>query len=417
MRGERLAPGLELRPAADQFRRQGRGQCDRRGRRGARQRRQAAARFLRGRRAARGVLFQQREDQLIEQRRDAGNQVARRGRRQREVRAHDLPGIGAEERVLPGHDAVQHAAQRVEVGAPIGCGAAQRFRRERGGGAAQHARLGPSDAGGQPEIDQRDGRGIGSGIVADEDVRGLDVAVDEAASVQRAERVEQRVGDARDRRRVRALQGRVDRAPRHEVHREPGGLGAAGAAVAVRRLDHAVLVDRHEVRVAQGGEDVELAVEGAGQLGRVGDPLRTEQLQREDPAAVPVPDPQHLARGAGTEPAQDLEPAGQEGGSGHGVVMRHSVAGRNTRPPPPFTPGHPPGGRGKARKTPEDKKIGPPRRAELVEEKESVNKSRAIAVPPAMREPTDTRGTAWGPRPFGIHPASVTRRVSLTGEA
>ncbi len=419
-RSERVAPRGELRPAADQLRGQRRGERGggRRGRAG--QRREAPARVLGGRRAARRVLLEQREDQLLEQRRDAAREVPRRSRGDGEVGARDLPGVGAQERILPGDDAVEHAAQRVEVGASVECRAAQRLGGERGRRSAEHAALRVPRARDEPEVHQPHRRGVARELVADENVRRLDVAVNETAAVQRAERVEQRVGDARDGGRVRAGERNVDRPAGDEVHREPRRLGGPGSPRDVRRVQHAELVDRDQVRVAERRQDVELAVERADQLGRVGDPLRPQELQRENAPGGPVPDLEHLPRGAGPEAPLDLEAAGEQRGGWHAVVMRHSVAGRNTPrnccspvrsgAPPAATPSK---GTGRQKKRPSEE--GRTGRGKGVSDSYISNRHARPRARGSRTGARACRSQCSGEGRDGS--ASLTRRVSLTGRA
>ncbi len=419
-RHEVIAPDGELRAPADQLRGQWRDERGdgRRGRAG--QRREAPARVLRRWWAACRVLLEQREDQLFEQRRDAGREVPRRSRCDGEVGSCDLPGVGAEERVLPGDDAIEHAAQRVEVGASVERRAAQRFGGERGRCSAEHTAFRVPRARGEPEVHQPHRRRITREVGADQDVRRLDVAVNETATVQRAERTEQRVGDARDGGCVGAGERFVDRPAGDEVHREPRGLGGPRFSLDLRGVQHAELVDRHEMRVTERREDVELPVEGAGQLGRIGDPMGTQELQREDASGVPVPHLEDLPRGAGSEAPQDLEPAGEQRGGEHAVVMRHSVAGRNTSGAGGEHGRRRWAGAGKPSKHGARQKNRPSE-----EGRTGRGKGVSDSYISNRRATSGKKGSRDGPRGcrsecFGMWrggSASVTRRVSLTGRA
>jgi hypothetical protein len=178
-------------------------------------------------------------------------------------------------RHAPRERLVEHAAQRVDVRARVGAAALDLLGRrvvERADPlAGARERLGvrrPGDA----EVGEVGV--LGAAALLDQDVRGLDVAVDEAAFVRGVERVGDLGDDARRahpvqpvlRRQQRAQVGAPD--PAHRDEQPP--VGFAG------------LVDRDHVRVVDRGQHARLALE-AGSEALVGRQLRRDDLQRHRP--------------------------------------------------------------------------------------------------------------------------------------
>ena len=165
----------------------------------------------------------------------------------------------ADERHRAGDRLDHHEPERVEVGATVERRARALLRRGVARGADDRAgRLGPARLGeraGEPEVgDAHDA------VLVEEEVRGLDVAVDEAAAV----RVVERGGDlAAD---VRGLRGR-----------EPvPGVEHAAQRAAGEQLEHherhavlAPVVDRHHVRVVQRRRELRLGAEAPQEAGVV----------------------------------------------------------------------------------------------------------------------------------------------------
>jgi hypothetical protein len=134
------------------------------------------------------LLDQQPGDQLVERRRQAHHQVAGRHGRVHEVPGGDLPGRPAE-RQAPRHDAVEDAAERVEIAARVEQLAAKLLRRHvadraRHADVLEHIATVGADLGRDAEVDQH--RQLTG---AQEDVLGLEVAVDHALAVDERQRV------------------------------------------------------------------------------------------------------------------------------------------------------------------------------------------------------------------------------------
>ncbi|WSY12058.1 hypothetical protein OG928_10070 [Embleya sp. NBC_00896] len=132
-----------------------------------------------------GVLRQQLQDQPAHVRRDVGAPQLGRFRRPVQLGIHDGGRLAGAERRCADEQFVQHATQRVEVGARIGGPAVQPFRRgvrER----ADQVRRGRGD-GGEPareaEVDDLD-----PALGIHEQVGGLEVAVHQVGPVRGAER-------------------------------------------------------------------------------------------------------------------------------------------------------------------------------------------------------------------------------------
>ena len=179
-------------------------------------------------------------------------------------------GVGlAEERHPSGEALVEHEAERVQVGAAVEPLAADLLGRQVLGRAHHHVVAGQVVAGrvealGDAEVGEQH-----PAVGRDQDVAGLDVAVDQAGAVRGVERA----GDAGA-----------------DVHRELGAeplllVEQLAQALAVDELHHdglaAVVVDRvvdgDDVRVVQLGDGDRLATEPLGH-DRIGRERRLEQL-------------------------------------------------------------------------------------------------------------------------------------------
>ncbi len=194
-------------------------------------------------------------------------------RRRDGILADVLVGHGdggvADERWLPSEDFVQHATQRVDVGAGVDGFAARLLRRQVLGGADHRGGLGDAVArvgerAGDAEVHHLHGAGL-----ADHDVRGLDVAVDDAVLVAEVQRLAG-VGDDLD-----GLPGWDrsvavhDVAQRHAVDVLHHDVGQRAG----RRLGLPGVVDRHDRGVVQCRGVLRLASEAqveAGVAGEVG---------------------------------------------------------------------------------------------------------------------------------------------------
>ena len=200
-------------------------------------------------------------------------------------------GLGAE-RVLPGEQVIEHDAERVDVGALVDGVAADLLGRHgvrRAEPRADHGQPGLGGVGvqelGDAEVEQLD-HALGRGVVAvrrsggDEDVAGLEIAVDDAARVRRLER-------RADRLQVLEHLGRRD-APLVVEH--------AAQVGALEQLHHverppvgqlAELVDVDDVRVLDHVDRQRLAQEARDHLGRARQ-LATQDLDRRATAEQPV---------------------------------------------------------------------------------------------------------------------------------
>jgi len=160
--------------------------------------------------------------------------VAHRQRRRilGEDRVHGFDGAVAAERPRPGKHLVEHHAEREDVRAVIGGGAAHLLRRHVAGRPEHHAsgRVEPRRGGGggvgvrpggqsrQSEVEY-----FHAAVAGDEDVLGLDVAMDHALFV-------------RGRERAHDLRADVDRPPR----RQRSGVEALAQCLALEQLHHGV---------------------------------------------------------------------------------------------------------------------------------------------------------------------------------
>ena len=139
-----------------------------------------------------GVARRGDGDEVVERRRQAGDPARRRGHPAVHVLVGDVDGGVAGERLAAGEHLEEHQPGRVDVAAGVGDAALDLLGREVGDGAQQHA-LGARDglAGhgpGQAEVGDLDGA-----VVVDDDVLGLDVAVDQALGVGLGERAQHRL--------------------------------------------------------------------------------------------------------------------------------------------------------------------------------------------------------------------------------
>ena len=221
-----------------------------------------------------------------------GAGIADRRRLVAHVARGDVGEARAAERRPAGQHLVQHDAERVEVGARVDLAPQRLLGRHVLAGAEHAAGLGQAgllQRAGDPEVGHAD-----PAVVADQDVAGLQVAVDAAAGVGGGEAV-------RDLDRDREGIGDRD----HALLPEP--LPQIGA---VDQLEHEVRPAVHlapveqldGVRVRDPLEHARLAIEARERLGRVGG-VEVQELDRDLAAGLPgrvraTPRTSHRIRGA-----------------------------------------------------------------------------------------------------------------------
>ena len=139
-----------------------------------------------------GILGQHLGDELGQLRGRFGAEVAQRRRLVEEHAAehgHRVPGL---EGWLAAQALVEHAAQGEDVGARVGLALAARLLRRHVAGRA-HGHPGPGEAardvGGPGDAEVEQAHPLHVSVLGQEDVRGLDVPVHDAARVRRAERL------------------------------------------------------------------------------------------------------------------------------------------------------------------------------------------------------------------------------------
>ena len=202
------------------------------------------------------------EHHVVDRSRQLGTDGGDRGRKLDQVGPQHRSVIVAAERQPPGEALVQHAPQRIDVGARAHRGALDLLGRDvvdraeevPGAGQGSRQRGGPLR---EPEVGEVDVVGVGvAGVLGDrgdQDVAGLDVTVDETEHVRRVERIADLHEEAQDARgRQRALLG-------EELLQVAAGDVAHGDEQVPIRL--AGLVDGHDVGVVQGRREPGLADE------------------------------------------------------------------------------------------------------------------------------------------------------------
>ncbi len=152
------------------------------------------------------VLGRRARDHLVEGLGQVGALQTRRGRRVGDVRPQLRHVVVLREGDAAGEHLVEHAAERVDVRAPVDGAGLDLLGRHVVGGADPGARAGQTagraEALGQPEVGEVDVLVLA--LAADQDVGRLDVAVHQPALVRGVERRADRGGDARDPRQGRS---------------------------------------------------------------------------------------------------------------------------------------------------------------------------------------------------------------------
>ena len=219
-------------------------------------------------------------DDLVEGGHEIGARRAGLRRRVADVRPElgDVAVLGVGD--LAGQHLVQDAAQRVDVRATVDGVGLDLLGSDVVGRPHPEARPGQASRRprtlGQPEVGQV--RVRLRGLVGDQDVGRLDVAVHESARVRGVERARDLGQD--DAGRLEGQGTAIDHAaqvrPRHEAHGE---------------VEHALLLaaamDRHDVRVLEGGRQARLGPEARRRV-VVLHPLGRDQLQRHGPIQIDV---------------------------------------------------------------------------------------------------------------------------------
>ena len=202
--------------------------------------------------------------------------------------------LSAPVRAAPGGGEVQGGAEAGDVGCRRGGLSSGLFGSEEPRRAEDHAGAGQAvggvGGGGHPEVGE-----VGAPLVVEEDVGGLDVAMDDAAPVGVGEGRQQPVGDGED------PVGRQGPALPHEV-------GEAASGEVGHDEDHvAAVVDDVEEGddglVLDRGEGVELALEtGPGQLHLGRGAVEAEALERDEGAVGPASEIDHAHATPGQAP-------------------------------------------------------------------------------------------------------------------
>ena len=252
-----------------------------------------------GRRVAhRRVLRQQLGDDRLERPRHVGDELVERRRVVVHLPVGDAHRVVAGERRTPGDHLVHHDAERVEVAARVGLGALGLLRREVRRRAHHRAGLGEVRLGrrvegpGDAEVGD-----LHRAVRADEDVRRLDVAVDEPGGVGEAEGGGDLAGDLGRLLRREVAVGAQDvgeRAPVDVLHGDEVGRGVLAP---VEHVD--------DVRVVEVGGRLGLAAEALDEVGVDGE-LGEQHLDRHLAIEQAVVAEEHVGHPAAPDALQQL---------------------------------------------------------------------------------------------------------------
>ena len=241
----------------------------------------------------RRLLRERLQDDVVELRRDRRRQGGRARRRVVEVAQHDRHAL-AHERRAPDERLEQHATEGVDVESLVERLGAELLGRHVGRGPEGGAGRGQTRlVGGLADVDDPEVGEVDEVAGGQQDVRRLDVAVDDAGPVRRVERVGDLLDDAdgpfRWQRAVGGEQGSQVAAP-DQAHVDEHAL-----------LDHAEVVDRDDVRGVETGGDPGLAAEALADVGIVL-VVGQEPLERDRALAHGVEGLVDLAHPAAPEP-------------------------------------------------------------------------------------------------------------------
>ena len=263
------------------------------------------------------VLVEHARDQLPETCRNRYRACGIESRRRRmENRVDDRGRRPSFERAAPGHHFVQDDAKREDVGPRVER-IAQRLlgrhvqnRSNRGARIGERCRrLGGLGDRGKAEVEQ-----LRVAARRDEDVRRLDVAVDDARRMRGVERIgdlHADVDDGSDRKRS-AREPFVQREAAEQFHYEiRASVGFGGLADVVNRAD---------IRMIEPRRGAGFALE-AGQMFFRGGQRGGEQLERDVPVKRQIVCLVDLAHAAGADRSDDLESTGDADSWG----QRHSL--------------------------------------------------------------------------------------------
>ena len=214
----------------------------------------------------------------------------------------DLHVIGAagERPTVPVSISIEHAAERVDVGAPVDLLALDLLGRHIRGraddlpGARQLRVAGGGGELGQAEVDQLRRLAV-LGVGREQDVGRLEIAMHDAGGVRRVEAPAQPLRDgerALDRQRP-ALDEVGERLAAHVLHDDE------------RRIADDEIEEARHVRVLDGGDRLRLVLEALAELG-VGEQLRLEQLDGHAHADGDVLGDEDLAHAARAERLESL---------------------------------------------------------------------------------------------------------------